>query len=677
MKKTLLIFSIGLSGLICAQTAPNQSSKINRAAMLSPQAPSPNEGTGQRNAGAGKAAKTVKHATKRHDVSTVTKYYIGCSYNILGVITAACQQVDANQDLGMISFTHRESAALEFSSGAYETDYSITNGSTWDTAKAMNFKSDSGNTSGPRYPNGVILNPVGNTTASSAFAITSGPHTNSTSWDSIVFGSIRFDSMYTVNHEVLMYPNVNTQVFYVFSAPHYMSVSNDSVVHSIGNCWTYNSGLTADQGWYGAMINKGVWNGATHTVTWTDTILRPHLASSAGSSAPFDSLAEVTQVSMAWSQDGSVGYVVFWGNLDSTGYNYASMQPIVYKSTNHGSTWAMMPMTNFASVPNLVRFLKPAIDSAITLPFWDINGDSSFYAGHDVDMTVDANYNLHIFGVIESGAIANPDSGGYTYNPSVAPSRYVYDVFTTTSSGGWQADLLDSLISPEGIDASNTLWTSTADGSFVWGARVQASRTTDGTKVFCTWLDDYSAEGEIISPDITTIGVDVTTNMKTPPTRVTTDGINYFLQVGDIALVDGSCYNVPCVVVNDPAAPDEGLTPVEYMYVQGATLCDSSFTVPTAINTVASSKTGFSISPNYPNPFNNITNFNVNLTQESEVTVEVYNLLGEKIYTIPTQKMSNGTHIMTINGNNWKSGVYFYKVIVDGQALTQKMVVQK
>ncbi len=43
MKKTLLILSVGLSGLICAQNAPIQTSKTTRAKLISP--PSNSAGT--------------------------------------------------------------------------------------------------------------------------------------------------------------------------------------------------------------------------------------------------------------------------------------------------------------------------------------------------------------------------------------------------------------------------------------------------------------------------------------------------------------------------------------------------------------------------------------------------------------------------------------------------------
>jgi hypothetical protein len=682
MKKNLLLLLIaGFWGTLQAQNVPVQSSRVYKVKRFLPAwyfakaensskvSLTPNNNTNKRS--------PVKHIKRFDNLTSATKVYIGSAQNLFGVITPECTQVSANQDLNMVGVTHRESAGLNFGDGAYETDYSLNGGTTWDTATAVVFKLAAGsNTSGTRYPNGVILNPVGNTSGPQAYAITNGPHTNGTSWDSVAYGSIQFDSLYTNMQETLMYPNVTTAALDVFSPPHFMSVSNDSVVHSVEEAYTLNATTSDYQAFYGAVVNKGVWNGATHLVTWTSSVIRPAFVSTDGITAPVDSDAELSGVGMAWSQDGSVGYVVFFGDLDSAGYNFCSYQPIVYKSTDHGTTWLMMPLFNFSTIPNLVQFLRPTIDSAnVRLPFWDINGDSAYYDGHDYDMTVDMNYNLHIFGAIEAGAIANPDSSGYTYNPAVSGGRYIYDVYTT-SDGGWKADFLDSLISPLGIDAAASSWSSTADGAIVWGARIQATRTTDGSKVFCTWTDDFNSDEIILLPDIATIGIDIATNLKTPPTRVTTDGDNFFLMVSDIALPTGdSCWSIPCAVVADPAAPDEGLTPIEFWDVQGATLCNSDFNT-TSIPQIVNTNAGFSITQNYPNPFNNVTKFNVNLVKESSVSVDVYNMFGQKIYSIASQNMEPGSHSVSINGAGWDVGVYFYKVTVNNQSITKKMVVQ-
>lgn len=675
MKKTLFfLLMAGVVGSVEAQNAPQQSSKVVKAVnLLPPYYSAKAEKVSAANSPA--VVKSVHHA--RHNAQlAANKVYVGSAQNILGIITAECTQVDVNESLNMISFTHRESAGLNFGTGVYQTDYSTDGGTTWDTAKALVFKGDSASAAGVRYPNGVILNPSGNTNASQAFAVTSGPHTNGSSWDSTVFGSVRFDGSHVSQYETVMYPNVNSERLNVFSPPHFMQTTDDSVIHSVEEAWTLDASSTNFYGYYGAVINTGTWSGATNSVTWTKTVIRPHFVSGAGLGAPVDSEADISATAMAWSQDGSVGYVVFFGDLDSTGYNYASYQPIVYKSTDHGATWNMMPLYNFANIPNLVKYLKPAIDSNVRLPFWDINGDSAgYYTGHDVDVTVDMNNNLHIFGVIESGAIANPDSSGYTYYPFEAPGRYLYDVYTTSASGGWQATFLDSLICPEGIDVNETQWNG-SEGAFTWGARVQASRTTDGSKVFCTWLDDAnSGDEQMISPDIYTIGIDVTNGTKTPPTRITTDGENYFTQVSDIVLPNGSCWNIPVVEMVDPAGSSSGLNPIEFYYVPGVTLCSSDFT--TGVGTISGSTgSGFSVSPNYPNPFNNTTQFNIGMTKENLVSVDVFNVFGQKVYSIPAQQMPAGNHLMTINANGWSSGVYFFRVTVGDETKTQKMVVQ-
>ncbi len=373
---------------------------------------------------------------------------------------------------------------------------------------------------------------------------------------------------------------------------------------------------------------------------------------------------------MAWSQDGKTGYVIFFGNLDSANYayDYESLQPIVYKSTDHGATWNMMPMFNFNSIPSLVQYIRPTIDNpAVKLPMWDINGDSGYYPGHDVDATVDTNGNLHIFGAIAPGALSNPDSGGYQYNTVASGGRYIYDVYTTTATGGWKATFIDSLKAPMGAPGALTEWAN-ASPPIGFGARIQASRTKGGSKVFCTWVDDFLGDYAMVNPDIVTAEIDVATNKVTGPTQITNDADNYFLMVGDIAYANGGCWNIPSTVVVDNTAGSMGTTPIQYYYVQGVCAVDG-------VNEVKNNASGFSVSQNFPNPFTKLTSFNVNLEESSTVSVDVYNMVGQKVWSMSPERMEPGTHTVTLNGV-FSAGVYFYQVMANGFAVTHKMIVE-
>lgn len=74
----------------------------------------------------------------------------------------------------------------------------------------------------------------------------------------------------------------------------------------------------------------------------------------------------------------------------------------------------------------------------------------------------------------------------------------------------------------------------------------------------------------------------------------------------------------------------------------------------------------FVLEQNYPNPFNPITTIKFGLPVESQVTLEIFNILGQKILTIlDNELLDEGTHEVEINANNLASGVYIYRIIAN------------
>lgn len=71
----------------------------------------------------------------------------------------------------------------------------------------------------------------------------------------------------------------------------------------------------------------------------------------------------------------------------------------------------------------------------------------------------------------------------------------------------------------------------------------------------------------------------------------------------------------------------------------------------------------FALYQNYPNPFNPTTTVRFDLPSSSTVTLKVYNVLGQVIFT-PGENdvMDEGQHSMEINANSWASGAYFYSI---------------
>ncbi len=613
---------------------------------------------------------------------------LGSSANVNGVRDATTTATTANQACDLIVMTHREdnSKVGTCGTGAYEAAYSTNNGATWDTSVVISCNQSS------RYPNGALYNPTGNTNPMNVYDAMAGPWTNSAttgdSWVESVYGSVTIGDanaheMYWANGT----PGVLVQNTGDLS---FMSSSDNGAVHVIGEGFDVTT-AGAYTRWLGAVLTTGQFDAAADSFVWTQTKFWPHLVPSvknwtSNAGLIWDSsAAPLAQPGTAWSQDGQTGYVVIFANLDSAGYNYASDQPIVYKTTNAGATWTMMPPFNFGTLPSLTTYLYASSDSAVKTPLFytfvvSLTGQSYAQgAENDYDMTVDMNGNLHIFSAILSSAYSRADSG-YTLSWYLQQHGYIYDV--ATSGTGWTARYIDSMQNfPTHVvtAAESSDWDNVTASSVAFGNRLQASRTYDGTHIFVTWSDDVLQvqPDSIINPDLFGEAYDVSTSTAGTPFQFTNTGINYYACVSDIAVVSGSgpstTYTIPTTITYPQQVPSDGSEAVNYYYL-GTIIYNDTLGMATGMPVVT--KPGFSITPNYPNPFSNITNFNITLSKESEVSVDVFNLLGEKVSTIGSQKMSSGTHQMTINGNGWNTGVYFYKVTVDNESVTQKMMVK-
>lgn len=90
----------------------------------------------------------------------------------------------------------------------------------------------------------------------------------------------------------------------------------------------------------------------------------------------------------------------------------------------------------------------------------------------------------------------------------------------------------------------------------------------------------------------------------------------------------------------------------------------------------------FSLSQNYPNPFNPSTSIEYSLTHSSEVIMTVMNLLGQTVATLNQGRQGPGQHRVNWHGtddagHHVASGIYFYRLEIDDQVQTRKMLLLK
>ncbi len=83
----------------------------------------------------------------------------------------------------------------------------------------------------------------------------------------------------------------------------------------------------------------------------------------------------------------------------------------------------------------------------------------------------------------------------------------------------------------------------------------------------------------------------------------------------------------------------------------------------------------FSLSQNFPQPFNPITTIQFTLPHESHVTLKVYNLLGQEVQTLVNDTRTAGIYSVDFNAGKLSSGVYFYRLQAGGFVQTKKMII--
>ena len=80
---------------------------------------------------------------------------------------------------------------------------------------------------------------------------------------------------------------------------------------------------------------------------------------------------------------------------------------------------------------------------------------------------------------------------------------------------------------------------------------------------------------------------------------------------------------------------------------------------------------------NHPNPFNPSTNISFTLPQSMYITLEVFNVAGQRIATVAEGSFSSGEHTVTWNAERYSSGVYFYRLTRPDLVQTKKMLLLK
>lgn len=85
----------------------------------------------------------------------------------------------------------------------------------------------------------------------------------------------------------------------------------------------------------------------------------------------------------------------------------------------------------------------------------------------------------------------------------------------------------------------------------------------------------------------------------------------------------------------------------------------------------------YSLSQNYPNPFNPTTTITYAIPVAGRVTIEIFNVLGQKMATVLDKVQMAGTYTVDITANDLPSGVYLYRLKAGSFVQTRKMILMR
>jgi hypothetical protein len=85
----------------------------------------------------------------------------------------------------------------------------------------------------------------------------------------------------------------------------------------------------------------------------------------------------------------------------------------------------------------------------------------------------------------------------------------------------------------------------------------------------------------------------------------------------------------------------------------------------------------FSLSENYPNPFNPATQIRYHVNEAGFVRLSVYNILGQEVAALVNGEQAEGDQSAEFDGSNLPSGLYFYRITIGAYTDVKKMILIK
>ena len=99
--------------------------------------------------------------------------------------------------------------------------------------------------------------------------------------------------------------------------------------------------------------------------------------------------------------------------------------------------------------------------------------------------------------------------------------------------------------------------------------------------------------------------------------------------------------------------------------------------IVSSISQITEIARSFELSQNFPNPFNPSTQIKFDIPVRSNVSLVVYNGLGQEVARLVTGETEVGSYTYNFDASGYSSGIYFYKLFTEKFSEAKRMVLLK
>lgn len=402
----------------------------------------------------------------------------------------------------------------------------------------------------------------------------------------------------------------------------------------------------------------------------------------------------------AYSQQGAVdqnsGRAAFLlRHYDNVNYQTTGMS--VASTVDNGMNWTVDPVLNVdeiygAGVDSLAGKVNTVMidiapngtDMAVAWQGIDENGQTQFGFKRSDNGGVswgDVTYlkaNDHSFGIPDSiqshlytpDLIFSAENMHFINTYTSATEQWVYEVFLDGSSN-WHAKEISPVrklgwVFYSGEQALN---------------ETEFARTDDGQFIFAKWQD--APNDSVDAPDIFIAGRSIHGEWSDPINITNTPNVqekfsNLATRLTTIADTEDSLTVQLHIIYTILGHGDTDATAEsEIWYLQNARI-----TLPKPMINDIKEQPGaiperITLMQNYPNPFNPVTTITFSIDNPAGVTLEIYNISGEKVATAADGFYNSGEHEIAFDGSGLSSGIYFYTLRSGNFSQTRKMILMQ